>query len=153
MPAISAAAPRCLHGRYLGEEAPAETIAELHAFFLFRPSLTSMGVQTLPFSNSDYRTPILQLFDVNDSFWCPSSAFALKSRQRRRTAMRIYTVTRGDRAVAVVRAADAADAADTAAAMLPTMRRDALAVREPNDAEMVGWLERRADYVMEPAVA
>jgi len=67
--------------------------------------------------------------------------------------MRIYTVTRGDRAVAVVRAADAADAADTAAAMLPTMRRDALAVREPNDAEMVGWLARRADYVLEPAVA
>jgi len=66
--------------------------------------------------------------------------------------MRIYTITRADRAVAVVRASDPADAIDTALTMLPTALASAqLAVREPNDAEMVGWLERRSDYVTEPA--
>jgi hypothetical protein len=68
--------------------------------------------------------------------------------------MRIYTVTEGDRAVAVVRAADPADAIDTALAMLPTERSvTELAVRDPDDAEMVGWLERRTDYVTEQATA
>jgi hypothetical protein len=52
--------------------------------------------------------------------------------------MRIYTITQADQAVAVVRAADPADAIDTA-------------LRDPNDAEMVGWLARRSDYVTEPA--
>jgi hypothetical protein len=66
--------------------------------------------------------------------------------------MRIYTITRADRAVAVVRASDPADAIDTALTMLPAALASAqLAVREPNDAEMVGWLERRSDYVTEPA--
>jgi hypothetical protein len=68
--------------------------------------------------------------------------------------MRIYTVTQGDRPVAVVRGGDPADAIDTALAMLPAVRAGAaLAVRDPNDAEMVGWLARRADYVLEPATA
>lgn len=68
--------------------------------------------------------------------------------------MRIYTVTKGDRALAVVRATDPADAIDTALAMLQAAPTEtALEVRDPNDAEMVGWLERRADYVMEPAAS
>lgn len=68
--------------------------------------------------------------------------------------MRIYTVTQGERAVAVVRGGDPDDAIDTALAMLPAAGAGApLAVRDPNDAEMVGWLARRADYVLEPATA
>lgn len=68
--------------------------------------------------------------------------------------MRIYTVTQGDKPLAVVRAADPADAIDTALEMIPAeVTRTALEVRDPNDAEMVGWLERREDYVTEPASA
>jgi hypothetical protein len=64
--------------------------------------------------------------------------------------MRIYTVVHGGEPVAVVRASDPADAIDTALSMVPTeIARSALDVREPNDAEMVGWLERRADYILE----
>ncbi len=63
--------------------------------------------------------------------------------------MRIYTVTRGDRPLAVVRAANPTDAIATALMVADQMGPvDALAVREPNDAEMVGWLERRADYAL-----
>lgn len=65
--------------------------------------------------------------------------------------MRIYTVTKGQQALAVVRAADTSDAIDTALELIPSdVDREALGAREPNDAEMVGWLERREDYVMEP---
>jgi len=70
--------------------------------------------------------------------------------------MRIYTVVKGDEALAVVRAADPADAKDTALALIGEWSPPAavLEVREPNDAEMVGWLERRDDYlVAEPASA
>jgi hypothetical protein len=67
--------------------------------------------------------------------------------------MRIYTVIQGDRPLAVVRASDPADAIDTTLAMLPEVEPDALGVRDPNDAEMVGWLERRDDYVTEDAAA
>ncbi|HWI28308.1 MAG TPA: hypothetical protein VN668_15140 [Stellaceae bacterium] len=68
--------------------------------------------------------------------------------------MRIYTVTRGERPLAVVRASDPAEAIDTAVDLYPgNVARSALEVREPNDAEMVGWLERRDDYVMESASA
>lgn len=68
--------------------------------------------------------------------------------------MRIYTVTQGDKPLAVVRASDPDDAIDTALGLLPAnIARATLEVRDPNDAEMVGWLERRADYVMEPASA
>lgn len=63
--------------------------------------------------------------------------------------MRIYTVTKGGRPLAVVRAADPADAIDAALVLtMTTGRGEALAAREPDDAEMVGWLERRADYVV-----
>ncbi|HZB91459.1 MAG TPA: hypothetical protein VE397_08465 [Stellaceae bacterium] len=66
--------------------------------------------------------------------------------------MRIYTVIHGEQPVAVVRAADPADAIDTALELIPKeVHREALDAREPNDAEMVGWLERREDYVMEAA--
>jgi len=62
--------------------------------------------------------------------------------------MRIYTVTNANRPLAVVRASDPAEAIDTALALTALDRSDALEVREPTDAEMVGWLERRDDYVL-----
>ena len=62
--------------------------------------------------------------------------------------MRIYTVTKENRPLAVVRASDPADAIDTALALTALDPSDGLEVREPNDAEMVGWLERRDDYVL-----
>jgi hypothetical protein len=66
--------------------------------------------------------------------------------------MRIYTVIQGDKPLAVVRAADPDDAIDTALGIIPAeITRTTLQVREPDDAEMVGWLERREDYVTEPA--
>jgi len=68
--------------------------------------------------------------------------------------MRIYTVIQGERPLAVVRASDPGDAIDTALEMIADeVGRAALDVREPNDAEMVGWLERREDYVTETASA
>jgi hypothetical protein len=62
--------------------------------------------------------------------------------------MRIYTVTKENRPLAVVRASDPADAIDTALALTALDASDDIAAREPNDAEMVGWLERRDDYVL-----
>jgi hypothetical protein len=63
--------------------------------------------------------------------------------------MRIYTVTRGERPLAVVRAANPADAIATALMVADQMGPlDGIEVREPNDAEMVGWLERRTDYAL-----
>jgi len=68
--------------------------------------------------------------------------------------MRIYTVTKADQPVAVVRASNRIDAIDTALALTAEVRlSDALDVRDPSDAEMVGWLERREDYVVESAGA
>jgi hypothetical protein len=63
--------------------------------------------------------------------------------------MRIYTVTKEDRPLAVVRAATSDEA--IAAALLivaEAIPAEALEVRDPNDAEMVGWIERRADYAL-----
>ena len=61
--------------------------------------------------------------------------------------MRIYTVTKGGKALAVVRAADPADAMDTALALTGEWSlAGSFDIRDPTDAEMVGWLERRADY-------
>ncbi|HEX6841813.1 MAG TPA: hypothetical protein VF113_09790 [Stellaceae bacterium] len=52
--------------------------------------------------------------------------------------------------MAVVRASSRLDAIDTARAMTGMLEAgDALEVRDPNDAEMVGWLERRSDYALE----
>jgi hypothetical protein len=67
--------------------------------------------------------------------------------------MRIYTVTKENRPLAVVRASDPADAIDTALALTALDRSDGFDVREPNDAEMVGWLERRDDYVVTEQVS
>jgi hypothetical protein len=68
--------------------------------------------------------------------------------------MRIYTVIKGERPLAVVRASDPVDAIETALDIIPiTLDVGTLDVREPNDAEMVGWLERRADYVTDTASA
>jgi len=68
--------------------------------------------------------------------------------------MRIYTVTKADHALAVVRASNRLDAIDTAMAMIGTLEPgDALDVRDPSDAEMVGWLERRSDYAVEERTA
>lgn len=63
--------------------------------------------------------------------------------------MRIYTVIKADQPLAVVRAGSRMDAIDTALAMIETIGpQDALDVRDPSDAEMVGWLERRNDYII-----
>jgi hypothetical protein len=62
--------------------------------------------------------------------------------------MRIYTVTQADRPLAVVRAPSRVDAIDTALALAPEAPGETLDVREPSDAEMVGWIERRDDYLL-----
>ncbi|HKW54799.1 MAG TPA: hypothetical protein VJO12_13995 [Stellaceae bacterium] len=68
--------------------------------------------------------------------------------------MRIYTVTKADQPLAVVRASSRLDAIDTALAMTGALEPgDTLDVRDPNDAEMVGWLERRSDYAVEERTA
>lgn len=68
--------------------------------------------------------------------------------------MRIYTVTKADHPLAVVRASSRLDAIDTALAMTGTLEAgDALDVRDPSDAEMVGWLERRSDYALDEQTA
>ena len=68
--------------------------------------------------------------------------------------MRIYTVTKADSPLAVVRASSRNDAIDTAVAMISALDSgDGLDVRDPNDAEMVGWLERRSDYAVEERTA
>jgi hypothetical protein len=67
--------------------------------------------------------------------------------------MRIYTVTCDGRPAAVVRAENPADATDVARELAaPVTLRGPLAAREPNDGEMVSWLERRDDHVL-PAFA
>jgi hypothetical protein len=67
--------------------------------------------------------------------------------------MRIYTVTCDGTPAAVVRADNPSDAIDTARALAaPVVLKGHLAVREPNDSEMVSWLEHREDHVL-PAFA
>lgn len=68
--------------------------------------------------------------------------------------MRIYTVTKADHPLAVVRASSRVDAIDTAMALIEELTPDdALDVRDPSDAEMVGWIERRSDYAVEERTA
>ncbi len=63
--------------------------------------------------------------------------------------MRIYTVTRAGEPLAVVRASDRAEAIETTLALMGGgLAEDTLDIRDPSDAEMVGWLERRADYLL-----
>ena len=63
--------------------------------------------------------------------------------------MRIYTVTCNGMPAAVVRADNPSDAMDIAQAM---GGRDGLggmlAAREPDDGEMVSWLEHRSDHLL-----
>jgi hypothetical protein len=67
--------------------------------------------------------------------------------------MRIYTVTSDGTAAAVVRADNPAEAIETARALAaPIELRGHLSAREPNDSEMVSWLEHRDDHVL-PAFA
>jgi hypothetical protein len=68
--------------------------------------------------------------------------------------MRIYTVTCRGRPFAVVRASDPEEAIGAALALAPgQVAAAALATREPDDAEMVSWLERRDDFLLEPETA
>jgi hypothetical protein len=64
--------------------------------------------------------------------------------------MRIFTVTCRGRPFAVVRASDPEEAVGAALALAPGIAPPAsLATREPDDAEMVSWLERRDDFLLE----
>jgi hypothetical protein len=68
--------------------------------------------------------------------------------------MRIYTVTCRGRPFAVVRASDPEEAVGAALALAPGLVPAAtLATREPDDAEMVSWLERRDDFLLHPEAA
>jgi hypothetical protein len=73
--------------------------------------------------------------------------------------MRIYTVTHHDRPLAVVRARHPNEAIETAQelaweeAKLSLPAGDELDARDPNDGEMVGWLERRDDFLLVEAFA
>jgi hypothetical protein len=73
--------------------------------------------------------------------------------------MRIYTVTHHDRPIAVVRARHPSEAIETAQelawdeAQMTLPSGDELDARDPNDAEMVGWLERRDDFLLVEAFA
>jgi hypothetical protein len=66
--------------------------------------------------------------------------------------MRIYTVTCNGRPAAVVRAENPSDAIDTARELGMEMN-GAFAAREPNDGEMVSWLEHRDDHLLAPTYA
>lgn len=66
--------------------------------------------------------------------------------------MRIYTVTCNATPAAVVRAENPAEAVVTARELgLSDGVRGHLAAREPNDAEMVSWLEHREDHLLPAA--
>jgi hypothetical protein len=60
--------------------------------------------------------------------------------------MRIYTVTCNGMPAAVVRADNPSDAVDIAQAMGGL--GGTLAAREPDDGEMVSWLEHRSDHLL-----
>jgi hypothetical protein len=63
--------------------------------------------------------------------------------------MQIYTVTCDGRPAAVVRADNPTEAAGVARDLAgPTGLRGALAVREPDDSEMVSWLEHRSNHLL-----
>lgn len=66
--------------------------------------------------------------------------------------MRIYTVTCNGKPAAVIRAENPSDAIGTARELgVSTGVRDYLAAREPNDSEMVSWLEHREDHLLPAA--
>lgn len=66
--------------------------------------------------------------------------------------MRIYTVTCNGKPAAVVRAENPSDAVGTARELGASGgARGHFAAREPNDAEMVSWLEHREDHLLPQA--
>ena len=72
--------------------------------------------------------------------------------------MQIFTVMHHERPLAVVRARHSVDAIETARELAwyeahLRLTDDDFETREPDDAEMVGWLERRDDYLVERAFA
>ena len=67
--------------------------------------------------------------------------------------MRIFTVTCNGKPAAIVRADNPAGAVQIARDLAEPYGLDgALAVREPDDGEMVSWLEHRSDHLL-PAAA
>lgn len=62
--------------------------------------------------------------------------------------MRIFTVTCDGRPAAVVRAESPSEAIDVARELGEGWLRGPLAAREPDDAEMVSWLEHRSDHLL-----
>jgi hypothetical protein len=63
--------------------------------------------------------------------------------------MRIYTVTCNGKPAAVVRAEDPSDAVGIARELGENFGlRGNFAVREPNDGEMVSWLEHRSNHLL-----
>jgi len=68
--------------------------------------------------------------------------------------MRIYTVTCDGKPAAVVRAENPSDAVDLARELGAAHSvRGLVAAREPNDSEMVSWLEHREDHLLAEAYA
>ena len=72
--------------------------------------------------------------------------------------MQIFTVMHHERPLAVVRARHPDDAIEAARELAwyegsQRITDDDFGTREPDDAEMVGWLERRDDYLIEKAFA
>jgi hypothetical protein len=71
----------------------------------------------------------------------------------REAGMRIYTVTCNGRPAAVVRAEDPSDAVGIVRELGESVGlRGSFAVREPNDGEMVSWLEHRSDHLLPESV-
>jgi hypothetical protein len=67
--------------------------------------------------------------------------------------MRIYTATCNGKPAAVVRAEDPSDAIGIARELGDTVGlRGTWAAREPNDGEMVSWLEHRSDHLLSESV-
>jgi hypothetical protein len=67
----------------------------------------------------------------------------------REAGMRIYTVTCDGVAAAVVRADNPTDAVGIARELAePIGLRGAFAVREPDDSEMISWLENRTNHLL-----
>jgi hypothetical protein len=68
--------------------------------------------------------------------------------------MRIYTVLCDGKPAAVVRAENPSDAIDLARELGAAQGvRGQMAAREPNDREMVSWLEHREDHLLAEAYA
>jgi hypothetical protein len=73
---------------------------------------------------------------------------------KREAVMRIFTVTYEGRPAAIIRAADGDEAIAIARRLASESGRPVLrdpgrfAAREPNDAEMVDWLEHRSDHLL-----